>query len=282
MSDKALGRLSLVGTPIGNLSDFSTRGIETLEKADYIAAEDTRVSMKLLTHFGIKKPILSYYKPLEAEKSVRILELLSEGNNVALVSDAGMPCISDPGYYLVCKCYEQGIPVEVIPCCNAAIAAVAVSGIDTARFVFEGFLPVAKKDRAERLEQIKQLPHTLVFYEAPHKLKKTLDDLAQALSGERSAALCRELTKLHEQVQRGTLSELCVLCEEIEPRGEYVIVIEGARKAPEESATLEQAAQLAQGLAEGGAKLSDACKEAAAATGISKRDIYSFILSQQG
>lgn len=281
MSDCAFGKLSLVGTPIGNLSDFSPRGIETLEKADYIAAEDTRVSMKLLTHFGIKKPLLSYYKPLEAEKSVRILELLSEGKNIALVSDAGMPCISDPGYYLVCRCYERGIPIEVIPCCNAAIAAVALSGIDTARFAFEGFLPVAKKERAERLSQIKQLPHTLVFYEAPHKLQKTLEDMAQAFGGERPAALCRELTKLHEEVHRGTLSELLALCDEQEPRGEYVIVVEGARQAAEEPITLKQAAQLAQSLADGGAKLSDACKEAAAATGISKRDIYSYILSQQ-
>lgn len=282
MSDNAFGRLSLVGTPIGNLSDFSPRGIETLEKADYIAAEDTRVSMKLLTHFGIKKPMLSYYKPLEAEKSVHILQLLQQGKNVALVSDAGMPCISDPGYYLVCKCYEQGIPVEVIPSCNAAVAAVAVSGIDTARFAFEGFLPTAKKERAERLEQIKQLPHTLVFYEAPHKLQKTLEDMAQAFGAQRPAALCRELTKLHEQVQRGALSELCALCAATEPRGEYVIVVEGARNTAQQTATLEQAVQLAQSLTDGGAKLSDACKEAAAATGFSKREIYSYILSQQG
>ena len=282
MSDNTgLGRLSLVGTPIGNLSDFSPRGIETLENADYIAAEDTRVSMKLLTHFGIKKPMLSYYKPLEAEKSVRILELLNEGKNVALVSDAGMPCISDPGYYLVGKCYEQGIPVEVIPGCSAAVAAVAVSGIDTARFTFEGFLPVGKKERAERLLQVKALPHTLVFYEAPHKLQKTLCDMARELGGERRAALCRELTKLHEQVVRGTLCELCAMCDETEPRGEYVIVVEGAREGAQEQLTLEQAAQLAQGLADGGMRLSDACKEASAASGLPKRDIYSYLMSQQ-
>ena len=281
MSDNTgFGRLSLVGTPIGNLSDFSPRGIETLEKADYIAAEDTRVTMKLLTHFGIKKPLLSYYKPLEAEKGVRILELLGEGKNVALVSDAGMPCISDPGYYLVGRCYEQGIHVEVIPGCSAAVAAVAVSGIDTARFTFEGFLPVGKKERAERLAQVKALPHTLVFYEAPHKLQKTLADMAQAL-GERSAALCRELTKLHEQVVRGTLTQLCAMCDDTEPRGEYVIVVEGAHESAQEQLSLEQAAQLAQGLADGGMRLSDACKEAAAASGLPKRDIYSYLLSQQ-
>ena len=147
------GKLYVVGTPIGNLSDFSPRGIETLESVDYIAAEDTRVTLRLLTHFGIKKPLLSYYKPHEAEKSAKILELLHGGNSVALVSDAGMPCISDPGVYLVQRCYEQGVPVESVPCCNAAIAAVAISGIDTARFAFEGFLPVDKKERRQRLAE---------------------------------------------------------------------------------------------------------------------------------
>ena len=148
------GKLYVVGTPIGNLSDFSPRGIETLESVDYIAAEDTRVTLRLLTHFGIKKPLLSYYKPHEAEKSAKILELLHGGNSVALVSDAGMPCISDPGVYLVQRCYEQGVPVESVPCCNAAIAAVAISGIDTARFAFEGFLPVDKKERRQRAVEV--------------------------------------------------------------------------------------------------------------------------------
>ena len=174
------GKLYVVGTPIGNLSDFSPRGIETLSAVDYIAAEDTRVTLRLLTHFGIKKPLLSYYKPHEAEKSAKILELLHDGNSVALVSDAGMPCISDPGVYLVQRCYEQGIPVESVPCCNAAIAAVAISGIDTARFAFEGFLPVDKKERRQRLEETSALPHTLIYYEAPHKLRQTLADLSAA------------------------------------------------------------------------------------------------------
>ena len=156
MSNEGMGRLSVVGTPIGNLSDFSPRGIEALEKADYIAAEDTRVTLRLLTHFGIRKPLLSYYKPHEAEKSAKILELLCEGKNVALVSDAGMPCISDPGVLLVKRCGEMGIAVEVIPGCNAAVAAVAVSGIDTARFAFEGFLPVNKRERSA-CRQIKLL-----------------------------------------------------------------------------------------------------------------------------
>lgn len=271
------GKLYVVGTPIGNLSDFSPRGIETLEKVDYIAAEDTRVTLRLLTHFGIKKPLLSYYKPHEAEKSAKILELLAEGNTVALVSDAGMPCISDPGVYLVQKCYEQGIPVESVPCCNAAIAAVAISGIDTTRFAFEGFLPVNKKERQQRLSETASLPHTLIYYEAPHKLRQTLSDLSAALGGNRNAALCRELTKLHEEVLRGTLAELNALYEQTEPRGEYVIVIEGAPEQAKEGMSLEQAAQLARSYAEGGMKLSEACKTAAQAAGVSRKELYKLL-----
>lgn len=279
MSD--YGKLSIVGTPIGNLSDFSPRGIETLESADYIAAEDTRVSLRLLTHFGIKKPMLSYYKPHEAEKSARILELLSDGQNVALVSDAGMPCISDPGVYLVQKCYEMCIPVEVIPGCNAAVAAVAVSGIDTQRFAFEGFLPVNKKERAERLVQIASMPHTLIFYEAPHKLKQTLSDLNDKLGGERQCALCRELTKLHEEVIRGTLGELSHYYDEAEPRGEYVVVVEGSKGATDEGMTIGQAAELARQLVAGGEKLTEACRQAAQASGVSKRDLYRMLIDEK-
>lgn len=275
------GRLLIVGTPIGNLSDFSPRGIEALENADYIACEDTRVSLRLLTHFGIKKPLLSYYKPHEQEKSIKILELLSQGNTVALVSDAGMPCISDPGVYLVQKCYEVGIEVEVIPGCNAAVAAVAVSGIDTARFAFEGFLPVPKKERQARLAEIKTLAHTLIFYEAPHKLRNTLSDLAEALGGGRNAALCRELTKVHEEVIRGTLDELNAYYGETEPRGEFVIVVEGAGESPADELTPEQAAELAKSFVDGGEKLSDACKKAADITGIPKREIYRLLTAEK-
>lgn len=275
------GRLLIVGTPIGNLSDFSPRGIEALENADYIACEDTRVSLRLLTHFGIKKPLLSYYKPHEQEKSIKILELLAQGNTVALVSDAGMPCISDPGVYLVQKCYEVGVEVEVIPGCNAAVAAVAVSGIDTARFAFEGFLPVPKKERQARLAEIKTLAHTLIFYEAPHKLRNTLSDLAEALGGGRNAALCRELTKVHEEVIRGTLDELNAYYGETEPRGEFVIVVEGAGESPNEELTPEQAAELAKSFVDGGEKLSDACKKAADITGIPKREIYRLLTAEK-
>lgn len=275
-----MGKLFIVGTPIGNLGDFSPRGVETLQNADYIAAEDTRVTLGLLTHFGIKKPMLSCYKPKEQEKSERIIALLEEGNSVALVSDAGMPCVSDPGSVLVKKCRERGIPVEVIPGCNAAIAAVAASGLEVGRFTFEGFLPVPKKERIERLEIVKNLPHALVFYEAPHKIKQTLADLCAVLGGERQTALCRELTKIHEEVIRGTLEELSHYYDETDPRGEYVIVVSGAEN-PREEFTIEQAVQLARQLAEGGEKLSDACREAAKATGIPKRDIYALLTNIQ-
>ena len=268
------GKLYVVGTPIGNLSDFSPRGIETLSAVDYIAAEDTRVTLRLLTHFGIKKPLLSYYKPHEAEKSAKILELLHDGNSVALVSDAGMPCISDPGVCLVQRCYEQGVPVESVPCCNAAIAAVAISGIDAARFAFEGFLPVDKKERRQRLEETSALPHTLIYYEAPHKLRQTLADLSAACGESRSAALCRELTKLHEEVLRGTLGELNSLYETTEPRGEYGIVVEGAAPRQQESMTLEQAAELARGFIAGGMKLSEACKTVSQQAGVPRKELY--------
>lgn len=274
------GKLYVVGTPIGNLSDFSPRGIETLESADYIAAEDTRVTLRLLTHFGIKKPLLSYYKPKEQEKSERIISLLGEGNKIALVSDAGMPCISDPGAVLVKRCRDMGIPVEVIPGCSAAVAAVAASGLEIDRWAFEGFLPVPKKERGERLESVKNIPYALVYYEAPHKLRQTLSDLADALGEERMAALCRELTKLHEETIRAPLGELVRYHETVEPRGEYVIVIEGAKQSGN-FATLEQAAALARQLTDGGEKLSEACRQAAKATGVSKRDIYSAITSEQ-
>ncbi len=275
MSD--FGKLSVVGTPIGNFSDFSPRGEETLRNADYIACEDTRVTAKLLGKFDIKKPLLSYYKPKELEKSEKIIALLLDGKNIALVSDAGMPCVSDPGYILVKKCYELDIPVEVIPGANAAVCAVALSGLEAARFTFEGFLPVEKKERFERLDEVKNLPHALVFYEAPHKLKSTLGDLAEVLGAERNAALCRELTKMHEETLRGTLAELLAHYEENEPRGEYVIVIEG--KPPEkQSFSVEEAAAVAKKLIEEGAKTSDACKEAAKITGVSKREIYAAVL----
>lgn len=277
MSD--FGKLSVVGTPIGNFSDFSPRGEETLRNADYIACEDTRVTAKLLGRFDIKKPLLSYYKPKELEKSEKIIALLLDGKNVALVSDAGMPCVSDPGYILVKKCYELDIPVEVIPGANAAVCAVALSGLEAARFTFEGFLPVEKKERFERLNEVKNLTHALVFYEAPHKLKTTLGDMAEVFGEDRNAALCRELTKIHEETLRGTLGELLSHYEENEPRGEYVIVIEG-KPLEKRTFSVEEAAVVAKKLIAEGAKTSDACKEAAKITGVSKREIYAAVLGE--
>lgn len=274
------GKLSVVATPIGNFSDFSPRGIETLQNADLIACEDTRVSAKLLGKFGIKKPLLSYYKPKEQEKSGKIIELLLEGKNIALISDAGMPCISDPGYILVKKCYDSGITVETIPGCNAAASAVSVSGIDAARFVFEGFLPVEKKERTERLNEIKGLSHAVVFYEAPHKLKQTISDLVKFLGGERNAAICRELTKIHEETVRGTLGELDRYYSENEPRGEFVIVVEG-KENKREKLSLSEAVKIARELVEKGEKPNAACKEAAEISGISKREIYSALLDDK-
>lgn len=277
MSD--MGTLYIVGTPIGNLGDMSPRGIETLQNAAFIAAEDTRVTLKLLDHFGIKKPLISYFKPREREKSERILSLLADGNDIALVSDAGMPCVSDPGVLLVRECAARGIPVTTVPGGSAAVSAAAVSGLDTERWIFEGFLPVDKKERSERLEQIKALPHTLVFYEAPHKLRQTLSDLCGALGGERSCALCRELTKLHEETIRLTLDEASRYYDSLEPRGEYVIVVSGSdERAPEY--TLEQAVSLARRLIAEGSKPSDACREAAKISGVPKREIYAAVAAE--
>lgn len=261
------------------MGDFSPRGAETLKNADFIACEDTRVTAKLLGKIDVKKPLLSYYKPKEHEKSEKITALLLDGKNIALVSDAGMPCVSDPGYILVKKCYELDIPVEVVPGANAAVCAVALSGLEAGRFTFEGFLPVDKKERSERLSEVKNLPHALVFYEAPHKLAGTLADLAEALGKERSAALCRELTKIHEETLRGTLGELSRRYETEEPRGEYVIVIEG--KPPEKKLfSAEEAVIMAKKFIENGMKASEACKEAAKITGVPKREIYSIIIEQ--
>ena len=265
--------LYIVGTPIGNLSDMSPRALEILGSVDFIAAEDTRVTLKLLTHFGIKKPLISCYEHNIVSRSEMIIDRLLNGESCAVVTDAGMPCISDPGEELVKQCYEHGITVNVVPGATAAMSALAVSGLSAGRFSFEGFLSVTKKQRTAHLEEIKSLRHTLIFYEAPHKLKNTLKDLYEYL-GDRKIALCRELTKIHEEVLRGTLSSMLEYYSEKEPKGEYVLIVEGAPEPVEENYNIDTASDYALQLTEQGMKRSDACREAAKKFGFSKSEIY--------
>lgn len=269
--------LYIVGTPIGNLSDFSPRAVETLQKVDFIAAEDTRVSLKLLTHFGIQKPLISYHEHNLRERGEYILSRIENGESCAIVTDAGMPCISDPGEDLVRLCAERGIEMHVVPSPTAAMSALAISGLPTSRFSFEGFLSVTKKQRREHLDEVKYFRRTLIFYEAPHKLVYTLEDMLEAF-GDRKIALCRELTKIHEEVIRGTISEMLEYYKEKSPKGEYVLVIEGAKEEEQqEEITLEKACEMALQLIADGRKASDACKEIAKLTGFSKSEIYSVV-----
>ncbi|MBO5266519.1 MAG: 16S rRNA (cytidine(1402)-2'-O)-methyltransferase [Ruminiclostridium sp.] len=273
-----MSELYVVGTPIGNLSDFSPRAVETLKSVDFIAAEDTRVSLKLLTHFGIQKPLISYHEHNLRERGEYILSRIENGEKCAIVTDAGMPCISDPGEDLVRLCAERGIEIHVVPSPTAAMSALAVSGLSTSRFSFEGFLSVTKKQRQAHLDEIKNLRRTLIFYEAPHKLTYTLNDLLTNL-GDRKIALCRELTKIHEEVLRGRISDMIEYYKEKTPKGEYVLIVEGAPEAEkDEEITLEKACEMAENLINDGKTLSDACKEIAKLTGFSKSEIYSIVL----
>ena len=276
------GALYVVGTPMGNLRALSPRAVETLSQADFIAAEDTRVTLRLLNHFGIKKPLLSYFEHNKQEHGPLILSRLREGQTCALVSDAGMPAISDPGETLVAACAREGVPVYVVPGPTAAVSALALSGLPTGRFTFEGFLSVNKRHRKAHLEGLRGEERTMIFYEAPHKLRKTLSDLEKLLGKERRIALCRELTKVHEEVWRTTLGEAAAHYRETEPRGEFVLVVAGAEEAPapEAAYTLEEAAQLAASLAAGGLSASEAAKEAAQTTGFKKGELYRLLLEQ--
>lgn len=238
------GALYVVGTPIGNLSDFSPRAAETLAAVDFIAAEDTRVTMKLLNHFGIKKPLVSYYEHNKAEKGGRIVDRILAGETCAIVSDAGMPAISDPGEDLVALCAEHDVPVLVVPGPSAVISALAVSGLPTGRFTFEGFLSVNKKSRKDHLESVKNEVRTMVFYEAPHKLPYTLRDMAE-IFGDRRIALVREITKIHEECVRTTLYKAAEYYEQNAPKGEFVLVIEGAKVEEQKEMTLEDAVEAA-------------------------------------
>ena len=267
------GKLYLVGTPIGTLGDFSPRAVAALEEADFIAAEDTRVSMKLLNHFEIRKPMVSYHRHNCDSAGPQILSRLLSGETCALVTDAGMPAISDPGEDLVRLCAEHSVPVETIPGPCALICALALSALSTTRFTFEGFLPTNKKNRKAHLQSLLTEERTMVFYEAPHKLKDTLDDLLKTF-GDRSVTLCRELTKLHEETMRTTLSEAVAYYGENDPRGEYVLVLAGAEHTEEDTVTLEDAVEMVLLRRENGERMKDAVRQVSADTGINKNELY--------
>lgn len=269
------GILYVVGTPIGNLGDMSPRAVETLENVDFIAAEDTRVTLKLLNHFGIKKPMVSYFEHNKHQRGEIICRRILSGENCAIVTDAGMPCISDPGELLVKQCEEYGIEVKAVPGPSAVISALAISGLPTGRFTFEGFLSVNKKSRMEHLESVKNETRTMIFYEAPHKLNATLRDMLGAF-GNRSIAIVRELTKIHEEVIRTTLEQAVERYSEAPLKGEIVLVIDGAKSVDNNKVyTEEEAADLAIALAaEEDISLSEASKKAAKETGIKKGIIY--------
>lgn len=274
------GALYVVGTPIGNLGDFSPRAREVLGEVDFIAAEDTRVTRGLLTHFDIHKPLISFFEHNKVDRGERILARLAGGESAALVSDAGMPAISDPGETLVAGCAERGIPVYVVPGPTAVISALAVSGLPTGRFTFEGFLSVNKRSRREHLAAVEGEERTMVFYEAPHKLRRTLGDFAKTFGEDRRVAVVRELTKVHEEVWRTTLGEAAARYREQEPRGEYVLVIAGAQPVPQEEGAQgpEEAVEIARGWMEKGFSASEAAKEAAKATGVRKGEIYKLLM----
>lgn len=267
------GILYVVGTPIGNLSDFSPRALETLGNCDFIAAEDTRVTLKLLNKFEMKKPMVSYYEHNRRERGEMILGRLLGGENCALVTDAGMPAISDPGEDLVALCHAHGIKVESVPGPTAFATAVAVSGLPSGRFTFEGFLSVNKPSRRAHLEELKSEKRTMVFYEAPHKLAATLADMYAAF-GEREIALVKELTKLHETVERTTLCAAAQKYSEIPPKGEFVLVIAGAPEEKPTEYTLEAAVDFARAQVATGLSTNEAAKAAAKQYGFKKSDIY--------
>ena len=272
------GILYLVATPIGNLGDFTPRAVETLENADFIAAEDTRVSMKLLNHFGVKKPLISYHEHNHVTAGQSVLNRLLAGESCALMTDAGTPAISDPGEDLVRLCAENGVEVRAIPGCCAAVCALAVSGLPTGRFTFEGFLSANKKERREALTRLAAEERTMVFHEAPHKRRPTLADMLELL-GDRPVALCRELTKLHEETIRTTLSGAVALYREKEPRGEYVLVVAGAPR--QEALTLAEGVAMVRSLRQQGQRMKDAVRRVAEDTGLSRNELYQAALQEE-
>ena len=275
------GILYLVPTPIGNLGDISLRAKQTLEAADFIAAEDTRVTLKLLNHLEIKKSLVSYYEHNKSFKGNRIVERILAGENCALVSDAGSPAISDPGEDLVKQCAEAGITVCAIPGPCAAITALSISGQSTGRFCFEGFLSMSKKSRREHLDSLKSEKRTMIFYEAPHKLMNTLEDMVQVFGENRPISFCRELTKLHEQVLRTTLGEAIAYYTENPPKGEFVLVVAGAPEEEKVLPTSTDAAARVEKLMQEGLSRKDAVKQTAKELDLPKNAVYAAALSEE-
>lgn len=276
-----MGILYVVGTPIGNLSDMTYRAVETLGSVDFICAEDTRVTAKLLNYFEIKKPLVSYHEHNARQAGEEIISRIAAGENAAIVTDAGMPCISDPGELLVRQCAENGIRVSVVPGPTAAMSAVAISGLNTKNFSFRGFLSVNKKQRNAHLAQIKDCTDTLIFYEAPHKLLNTLTDMLRFF-GDRRISLCRELTKIHEEIRRTTLSEAVKYYTVNKPKGEFVLIVDGAREEEDGSAdTLGAALEQVRKLTESGMRPADACREIAKVSPFSKGELYTAYLGGQ-
>lgn len=276
------GTLYLVPTPIGNLGDISPRMADTLAQADFIAAEDTRVTVKLLNHLGLKKPMVTYHRHNTAASGQAVLDRLLAGESCALVTDAGMPAISDPGEEMVALCAAAGVPVVPIPGPCALVTALAASGQPTGRFTFEGFLAMNKKNRRAHLDALRDEERTMIFYEAPHKLVATLRDLADTFGREREISLCRELTKLHEEIRRTTLGEAADWYGEETPRGEFVLVVRGAQPEEEGECTLEDGLTLAERLREEeGLSLRDAVRQAAKELGLSRNELYRLAVEQE-
>ena len=275
-----VGKIFIVGTPIGNLGDLTPRMRRAFEEADFVVAEDTRVTVKLLNHFGIKKPLLSYYEH-NFSKGDLIIDRVLAGESCAVCSDAGTPCISDPGEILVKQAHRAGIKLVPIPGPSAVIAALSVSGQDTGRFTFEGFLSVVKKQRIEHLKDVQHEKRTMIFYEAPHKLLRTLGDFCEYFGRERKLTVARELTKLHEEIKLTTVGEAYDYYSENTPKGEFVLIVEGCKKTESEEITLDSLTQKALALIDGGASVSEAAKTVRSGTPFSKSEVYKAIQNQR-
>lgn len=271
--------LYIVGTPIGNLGDISPRALKTLGECDFIAAEDTRVTIKLLNHFGINKPLISYHEHNTREKNPIIIERLLSGQSCALVCDAGMPVISDPGEQLIKQCRENGITVLAVPGPSAVITALAVSGFEAGRFTFEGFLTTSKPKRKQHLEELIDEKRTMIFYEAPHKLASTLEDMLSYF-GNRSICIVKELTKIHENAETTTLLEATEKYKAQKPKGEFVLILEGAAEKQEELPSLEKAVEIAKSFYEKGFSTSDSARKSAEITGRKKSEIYKLLIDR--